>query len=131
MRNYLIASVLLFTACNNAAKPVIQNADTITPFAAARKAFVTKIISKSVDGTLPETPPKDLLSLVQYPTVIGNMAAYVSNIPKDGKLHPAIIWIIGGFGNSLENVWEQEDSANDQSGSAFWRSGIVTMYPSL
>lgn len=132
MRNYLIASIILFSACNNAAKPDVENTDTISPFAKARQTFVTKITKKGAgDTSVPDIPPKGLLSLVQYPSQIGNMAAYISNIPQDGKLRPAIIWIIGGFGNSIGDVWTPQDTANDQSGSAFWRSGIVAMYPSL
>ncbi len=42
-------------------------------------------------------PPDDTFTLVQYPTKIGNMAAYLS-APKDPKKkQPAIIWITGGF----------------------------------
>ncbi|NIG53389.1 prolyl oligopeptidase family serine peptidase [Chitinophaga sp. Cy-1792] len=54
----------------------------------------------------------------------------MSKIPDDGKLHPAIIWITGGFGNGLDPVWEPADTENDQTASVFRKSGLITMYPS-
>ena len=60
------------------------------------------------------------------------MSAYVSPPPSDGKKHPAIIWIIGGYGNSIDEIdWKAAPEENDQSGRAFREAGIVMMYPSL
>ncbi|MCB1050306.1 MAG: prolyl oligopeptidase family serine peptidase [Acidobacteria bacterium] len=48
------------------------------------------------------------------------------------ELRPAVIWIHGGFGNGIgSTVWEEQDPKNDQSGSAFWKRGFITMYPAL
>ena len=60
------------------------------------------------------------------------MSAYLSPSPADGRKHPAILWLFGGFGNSIGEVaWQPGDRENDQSGSAFRRAGIIMMYPSL
>src|SRR2546430_17631493 len=59
------------------------------------------------------------------------MAAYLSPDPRDGKKHPAIIWITGGDCNSIGDVWSPAPRANDQTASAFWKAGIIMMFPSL
>jgi alpha/beta superfamily hydrolase len=60
------------------------------------------------------------------------LAAYLSPDPKDGKKHPAIVWIAGGFSNSISSVaWDDAPPTNDQSASAFRKAGLIMMYPSL
>jgi dipeptidyl aminopeptidase/acylaminoacyl peptidase len=60
------------------------------------------------------------------------MAAYLSVVPNNGKKHPAIVWLTGGFSNSIdENAWAPADESNDQSARFFRQAGIVTLYPSL
>jgi dipeptidyl aminopeptidase/acylaminoacyl peptidase len=73
-----------------------------------------------------------MFRLVNYDSPLGPMAAYVGVSPNDGQKHPAIIWIVGGFDNSIGEVsWAPADPTNDQSASAFRKAGIVMMYPSL
>ena len=44
----------------------------------------------------------------------------------DGAKHPAIIWLIGGFSNSISGVaWSDYPPDNDQSAKAFREAGIV------
>jgi len=130
MKNHIATFLLLLlitASCKN--HPDIKVAPP--EFANARKFFVTKIIRQVKEGETPDKPPAGLFNIVEYPTAIGNMAAYVSPIPNDGKLHPAIIWIIGGFGNGIgETSWKPAPPENNQSGDAFWRSGLIVMYPS-
>lgn len=60
------------------------------------------------------------------------MDAYVGCSPGDGQKHPAIIWIVGGFANSVSEIaWQPGPPENDQSATAFRNAGIVMMYPSL
>ncbi len=100
-------------------------------FANARKVFVTKITRPVKWGGEPDKPPAGLFNLIKYPAPIGNMDAYVGHIPQDGKLHPAIIWIIGGFGNGIgDEAWKPGPPGNDQSGSVFWKAGLTVMYVS-
>jgi acetyl esterase/lipase len=99
----------------------------------ARAGFKTKL-QRELKGSEPiaAPPANSSLKLVQYESPAGKLAAYVSTIPQDGKKHPAIIWIFGGFGNDIgDTAWEPADPANDQSAQAFRKSGIVTMYPSF
>jgi dienelactone hydrolase len=98
----------------------------------ARQGFHTKLLKQEKENEPVETPPANLMKVVQYPSPAGNLAAYLTNIPQDGKKHPAIIWIFGGFGNGIgDTAWKRADQNNDQSASAFREAGIVTMYPSL
>jgi len=122
-----IGSALLLNACNTTPKvtPVVDSS-----FADVRKTFVTKLTKQTGSKGPVEMPPETLYSVVQYPTSIGNMAAYLSVVPGDGKLHPAMIWITGGFGNDIGNVWSEEDADNDQSAAVIRDAGIVMMYPS-
>src|SRR5436305_720847 len=62
---------------------------------------------------------------------IGPTAAYLSPDPRDGKKHPAIIWITGGDCNSIGDVWTPEPRDNDQTAAAYRKAGILMMFPSL
>ncbi len=100
----------------------------------ARSHFVTQLTRHTNDSDrypVP-VPPSDQLGVVYYPSKVGNLAAYLSVTPKDGKRHPAIIWIDGGNCSSLDDVsWVPQSPDNDQSASVFRKLGIITMYPSL
>lgn len=99
----------------------------------ARRDFHTKLLRELSVGEPAVTPPRATgLKLVTYRAPVGNLAAYIGPLPKDGQRHPAIIWIAGGFSNSIgEIAWTPAPPANDQSASGFRATGIVTMYPSM
>jgi len=96
----------------------------------ARKGFKTVLINNAGYKGPVEKPPVTFGRIVIYPTEIGNMAAYLSNIPDDGKSHPAMIWVAGGFGNDISDVWTKQNEDNDQSASVIKEAGIIMMYPS-
>ena len=114
----LVAACLSLSACGESLKE-------------ARKGFTTHLMKKQSEGDAPEQPPADLFRLTTYPSPLGDMAAYVSPSPNDGKKHPAIIWLIGGFSNGIHDTpWQPASSQNDQSASAYREAGIIMMYPS-
>jgi hypothetical protein len=98
----------------------------------ARRGFATQLVRKQkADEPVPDPPPR-LFRVVKYDSLAGKLAAYVSPSPQDGKKHLAVIWLFGGFSNSIgETAWEQGPPENDQSASAFREAGIIMMYPSL
>ncbi len=100
--------------------------------AEARRGFATKIVHRDPAGDpLPEPPPQ-LFQRVTYRSAVGQLGAYVSPPPGDGKKHPAIIWITGGDYNTIDGgIWQPQEADNDQSASAFREAGIIMMYPSL
>lgn len=99
--------------------------------AQARQGFVTELTRQERTRVAVPQPPSDL-GHVAYQSPAGEMAAYLSTIPNDGRKHPAIIWIVGGFDNSIgESAWTPFPESNDQSARVFRRAGIVTLYPSL
>jgi len=109
-------------------KPKPKPAQTL---AEARSGFVTHILREENEREPVEPPPAELFTVVHYPSPAGKLAAYISRIPDEKGKHPAIIWLVGGFGSGISSIaWTPGEPANDQSGSTFWRSGIVTMYPS-
>ncbi|GGH69824.1 dienelactone hydrolase [Filimonas zeae] len=112
-------------SCNNST----QKNKTEHTLAEARKGFKTQLIKINKIEDPAEEPPQDLFSIVSYPTPIGNMTAYLGKIPDDGKLHPAIIWITGGFGNDIGDVWSEASPDNDQSAADYSKAGIIMMHP--
>nr|WP_304710099.1 prolyl oligopeptidase family serine peptidase [uncultured Acetatifactor sp.] len=101
-------------------------------FAEAHDAFTTTLAREENDDySIPE-PPEGLFDLVSYPSKVGDLAAYVSSDPGDGQKHPIIIWVVGGWGNGIDDFpWCYPAWDNDQTGSAFWQAGLLTMYPSF
>ncbi|HTE16988.1 MAG TPA: peptidase, partial [Armatimonadota bacterium] len=98
--------------------------------AEARKGFTPRPTGARSGDPL-EAPPPDTLRVVSYESPAGQLAAYLSTEPRDGRRHPAIIWITGGDCNSIGDVWSPAEPGNDQTASRFRSVGIVTMYPSL
>ncbi|MBP9479732.1 MAG: prolyl oligopeptidase family serine peptidase [Sebaldella sp.] len=102
--------------------------------ATARSKFQTEIVDTSFVGDgEPATPPKEIFSLIKYPAKDGDMAAFLTPDPKDGKKHPAVIWLNGGYGGigNDDFFWTDQPWENDQTGKAFREAGIVTMIPSF
>ncbi len=101
--------------------------------AEARKGFATKLIKQESIGAPAPAPPEGVFDLISYTSPAGKLAAYVSPDPKDGKKHPLVIWLIGGFSNSISDIaWEEGMPVdNDQSAAAYRKAGLAMMYPSL
>lgn len=95
-------------------------------FRELRKQHQTKLVYA------PDKPPAEVFNLVKYRSSAGEMSAYVSPDPSDGKKHPVILWLVGGFSNSIGgHLWEEADSSNDQTAAAFRKAGMLMMFPSL
>ncbi len=127
---FCIASVFLVASC----RPGEKAADTSKKqtLQEQRKGHVTRLTRKESDNEQPPVPPKDLFSLVKYPSPAGSLNAYISPKPADGKKRPLIIWLVGGFSNGIgEIAWTDEPPQNDQSASAFRKAGVLMMYPAL
>jgi dipeptidyl aminopeptidase/acylaminoacyl peptidase len=97
-----------------------------------RKTFHTKLTRQTHEKDDVEDPPPELFESVTYKSPAGKLAAYVSVPPKGPEKHPAIIWIVGGFSNSIgSNAWIDGKPEDDQSATAYRKAGLVMMYPSL
>jgi alpha/beta superfamily hydrolase len=131
----LLAAIL--AACDNSSKPPQteepkKEAPKLQTLGEARQGFSTKLLRKEHMGKAPEAPPATLFQLVRYSSPIGKLAAYVSPKPAQPGKHPAILWIVGGFSNSISPVaWTPSPAKNDQSASAFREAGVIMMYSSL
>ena len=126
---WLALPICFATACDPPAAP---SGTTQQSLLEARRGFTTKLTRKVAAGDPVPEPPARFFRNVKYPSPAGELAAYLSPSPRDGKKHPAIIWIFGGFDNSIgETAWEKGPPENDQSGRAFADAGIIMMYPSL
>ena len=119
------------TPASMATAPV-DNSPSVTPLTLARKAYQTQLIQKDKEDEAPAVPPQDMFKLVKYKSPIGELDAYLSVSPNDNMKHPVMIWITGGFGNSIDDgAWKEHKAANDQSASAYRRAGMLMMYPSF
>ncbi len=111
-----------------------SNAESQTPdsLKTAREGFKSRFLQSNEESEPVDVPPNDkTFLLVQYESQVGKLAAYVTPDPKDGKKHPAIIWITGGDCNSIGDVWSPYPQDNDQSACVYRKSGLVMMFPSL
>ena len=108
-----------------------QTNATVT-LAQARQGFKTKPTERGPAKEAVPEPPPDVFRTVRYDSPAGKLAAYLTPDPKDGKKHPAIIWIHGGNCNSIdESLWHAAPASNDQTAAAYRKSGIIMMFPSL
>jgi dienelactone hydrolase len=129
-----IAVVVLILACpqqQGQCQPAGKEKDK-QALAEARKGFITKDIKPTPPyGALPE-PPAGVFIKTKFEAPVGQLSAYLTPDPRDGKKHPAIIWITGGDCNSVDDdIWKDAPASNDQTASAFRKAGIVMMFPSL
>lgn len=104
-------------------------------FAAARTGFRTQL-KMPVDpaNRVALVPPRSgVFRSEPYAAEAGRMAALVTNDPKDGKKHPAIIWLTGGDSNTVsgESLTRPAPRDNDQTAAAYWKAGVVMYFPSL
>ncbi len=116
----------------NGSVPTSDLTEQYDSFAQAHDTFTTTLAREDNDDySIPE-PPEGLFDLVSYPSKVGDLAAYVSSDPGDGQKHPIIIWVVGGWGNGIDDFpWCYPEWDNDQTGSAFWQAGLLEMYPSF
>ena len=125
---FLCAALLSLPGCAHGQKARPEAAQSLPD---ARRGFVTTLLEmKKTPDPVPRPPAG--FELVRYRAPLGDFPAFVTGPPPGGGRHPALIWIAGGFSNSIgDDPWAPATSDNDQSARAFPRAGIVTMYPSL
>lgn len=115
-----------------ASKPTAPTEDgKVAILPEAKKGFKTKIVRREPAVEPVEEPPAKVFQVVKYKSAVGELPAYLTPDPKDGKKHPAIIWITGGDCNSIGDVWSEKPAKNDQTAAAYRKAGLVMMFPSL
>ncbi len=97
----------------------------------ARRGFRSKLLRRGDKREPVDEPPPRVFRKVRYDAPVGKLAAYLTPDPKDGKKHPAIVWITGGDCNSIGDVWSPGPENNEQTASAYRKAGIVMMFPAL
>jgi dienelactone hydrolase len=128
----LIVVVLLIVAVRHrGGLSARRSGDWPATLAEARRGFQTHLARRESSGEPVDPPPPSVFRLVHFPSPVGNLAAYLTPDPGDGRKHPAIVWITGGDCNTIGDVWSPAPPNNDQTAAAFRQAGIVTMFPSL
>ncbi|QDV23754.1 alpha/beta hydrolase family protein [Aureliella helgolandensis] len=131
MRRFIPLVVLTLFGCDIAANAPFSSRPTASQtLLDARGGFETTIVKSGEHFGPPNSPVGTELELIEYPSPVGRLAAYVTIDPGDGEKHPAIVWITGGDNNSIGDVWSPQDRSNDQSVRAFREAGVVVMFPS-
>jgi acetyl esterase/lipase len=126
------AHILLLLFLAAAVRWRCQGGDALpASLASARQSIHTQLQSQQTEKTPVETAPAKVFLTIKYPAASGQLAAYVTPDPGDGKKHPAILWITGGDCNSISDVWSPAARENDQTAAAYRKAGIVMMFPSL
>jgi hypothetical protein len=87
--------------------------------AEARRGFVTKLLNTKAEPQPVSQPPANVFRLIKYASPVGDLSAYLTPDPGDGRKHPAIIWITGGDCNSIDEVWKTAPRNNDQTAAAY------------
>jgi dienelactone hydrolase len=131
-------ALVAISACRSNQEPVNpgnnggDSSETKQSLAEARQGYKSKLKGGHKPGApLPEPPPNVFIK-TKFESPVGKLSAYLSPDPKDGKKHPAIIWITGGDCNSVDDsIWHNAPVNNDQTASAFRKAGIVMMFPAL
>jgi len=113
---------------SEAAKNAVADGRTLVE---ARQGFKTKTVGRNNDREPAPTPPSRVFRKIKYDAPSGKLTAYLTPNPNDGQKHSAIVWITGGDCNSIGDVWSAAPASNDQTASAFRKSGVVMMFPSL
>lgn len=70
-------------------------------------------------------PPSAVFERVRYPSPAGNLVAYLTPDPGDGKRRPAVLWAHTGADGIGEEAWQDAHPV-----AAFRRAGLVVMVPS-
>ncbi len=126
-----------FLPASTPASPTPAPGAAAPTLAEARRGVTTRLLRREADKQPAPTPPRDLFSVVRYPGPLGSMVAYLSRPPRGDQAdkvakRPAIVWLTGGFGSDIDGLaWTPAPADNDQSAAAFWKSGVITMYPAL
>ncbi len=143
IKNKVLAVILTAVMCLTTSCSAVKSAVTMLDetgkggasaqsFAEAHDAFQTTLAKEESDDDEIPAPPERSFDLIKYPSKVGDLAAYVSSDPGDGQKHPLIIWVVGGWGNGIDDFpWCYPEWDNDQTGSAFWQAGVLMMYPSF
>ena len=126
--HFVVSVILVVCVCGRS----YGQLDTSVSLTQARQGFKTKPTALGSVGQAVPTPPPGVFQVVRYKSPAGKLAAYLTPDPKDGKKHPAIIWIHGGNCNSIrEYLWHAAPASNDQTAAAYRKAGITMMFPSL
>ena len=129
MKWIALSSLLILAGCQPRGPQ--NSAGQGVSLAQARSGFKT-VLTAPVRAKEPaETAPSAIFRTLKYPAPVGELTAYLSPAPGNGKKHPAIIWITGGDCNSIGDVWSPASPDNDQTAAAYRKAGIVMMFPSL
>lgn len=98
----LLALTVLVLACVNivAANSNADAQSASLSLTSARANFRTKILRDLRDTDPPDVPPPGRFDLTSYPSSVGNLAAYLTRDPHDGKKQPAVVWGTVDLGES-------------------------------
>lgn len=131
-QNLTLLLLLAVVGCNKPQSAAPANASGKSQtLLEARQGFTPKSVNRGYDqDPIPEAP-STIFRKVKYGSPVGELGAFLSPDPGNGKKFPAIIWITGGDCNSIDEVWKDAPAKNDQTAAAYRKAVIIMMFPSL
>src|SRR5262249_26071343 len=87
--------------------------------------YQTRLIPNDYTPDGPAGQPPAPFRLIRYASPAGNLAAYLTDDPRDRHRHPAVVWAHGGFGGI-----EADELGADGQLDTFIKAGMVVMVPS-
>jgi dipeptidyl aminopeptidase/acylaminoacyl peptidase len=126
-----VAAILLWSCSGKAGKSPSPQAEPAIDLLTARAGFVSKLLPPTPWRFDPvDIPPAEVYNVIRYRSPAGELVAYISPDPGDGRKHPAVLWAHGGFYGVGSHLWETQPASNDQTPNAFRKAGFVVMLPS-
>ncbi len=97
-----------------------------------RHGFHTAVALREPDAKPLPAPPAGSFVRSDYRNLQNDsLPAFVTPNPRDGRRHPAIVWLPDGDGNSLADFWASGSPAIDASLRALTGAGIIVLVPTL
>lgn len=125
---WLVVCVLFAGCGRESATP--QTAPDLS-LSEARKGFTTQLVRRETTDLPLPNPPAGMFRALRFPAPSGELLAYLTPDPGDGKKHPAIVWITGADSSSLDDGMWKVLPSGDETASGFREAGIVMMFPTL
>jgi len=98
----------------------------------ARAAHDPVLVAELAGATAPPRPPPDTpVRPVTYTSGDLQLPAFLTRAPDDDALQPALIWLGGGHGQVLSDVWSSRPPEAETTARAFRQAGYTVLYPGL
>lgn len=119
----VIAFSFLFMSCTGGTEIIDYEGKSLYD---VRQDFNTNIVNIQQNKSPLSIPQDSNFVIVDYPSSVGELSAYISKDPGDGSKYPAIIWVQGGYDNTISVNMLSNETMKEYGGA-----NIIVMFPGL